>query len=59
MHNQRIITLAPLTPSQVYAYQVGLQKESEQKKNSEKDSEQKKNSEEESEQKKKSENESE
>ena len=54
MHNQRTITLVPLTPSQVYEDQVRLQKESEQKKNSEKESEQKKKSEKESEQKKES-----
>ena len=32
VHNQRIVTLIPLTPSQVYEDQVRLQKESEQKK---------------------------
>ena len=53
VHNQRTVTLVPLTPSQVYEDQVRLQKESEQKKKSEKESEQKKNSEKESEQKKK------
>ena len=55
MHNQRTVTLVPLTPSQVYEDQVRLQKESEQKKNSEKESKQKKMSEKESEQNKKSE----
>ena len=59
IHNQRTVTLFPLTPSQVYEDQVRLQKESEQKKKSEKESEQKKNSEKESEQKKKSKKESE
>ena len=43
VHNQRNVTLVPLTPSQVYQDQVRLQKESEQKKMSEKESEQKKN----------------
>ena len=43
VHNQRTITLVPLTPSQVYEDQ-----ESEQKKKSEKESEQKKRSENES-----------
>ena len=42
VHNQRTITLVPLTPSQVYEDQVRLQKESEQKKKSAKESEQKK-----------------
>ena len=32
VHNQRIVTLVPLTPSQVYEDQVRLQKDSEQKK---------------------------
>ena len=59
VHNQRTVTLVPLTPSQVYEDQVTLQKDSEQKKKSEKESEQKKKSEKESEQKKKSEKESE
>ena len=64
MHNQRTVTLVPLTPSQVYEDQVRLQKESEKesekkKKKSEKESEQKKKSEKESEQKKKCEKESE
>ena len=59
MHNQRTVTLVPLTPSQVYEDQVRLQKESEQKKMSEKESEQKKMSEKESEQKKKCEKDSE
>ena len=59
LHNQRTVTLVPLTPSQVYEDQVRLQKESEQKKKSEKESEQKKKSENESEQRKKSEKESE
>ena len=54
VHNQRTVTLVPLTPSQVYEDQMRLQKESEQKKKSE----QKKNSEKESEQKKKCEKES-
>ena len=54
MHNQRTVTLVPLTPSQVYEDQVRLQKESEQKKKSEKESEQKKKYEKESEQKKES-----
>ena len=54
MHNQRTVTLVPLTPSQVYEDQVRLQKESEQKKRSEKESEQKKECEKESEQKKES-----
>ena len=58
VHNQRNVTLVPLTPSQVYQDQVRLQKESEQKKMSEKESEQKKTSERESEQKKKCEKES-
>ena len=53
VHNQRTVTLVPLTPSQVYEDQVRLQKESEQKKKSEKESEQKKKSEKVSEQKKK------
>ena len=57
VHNQRNVTLVPLTPSQVYQDQVRLQKESEQKKMSEKESEQKKTSERESEQKKKCEKE--
>ena len=59
VHNQRTVTLVPLTPSQVYEDQVRLQKDSEQKKKSEKESEQKKKSEKESEQKKKLEKESE
>ena len=59
MHNQRTVTLVPLTPSQIYEDQVRLQKESEQKKKSEKESEQKKKFEKESEQKKKCEKESE
>ena len=59
VHNQRTVTLVPLTPSQVYEDQVRLQKESEHKKKSEKESELKKNSEKESEQKKKCEKESE
>ena len=65
VHNQRNVTLIPLTPSQVYEDQVRLQKESEQKKKCEKESgqmkksEQKKKSEKESEQKKKREKESE
>ena len=42
VHNQRTVTLVPLTPSQVYEDQVRLQKDSEQKKKSEKESEQKK-----------------
>ena len=42
VHNQRTVTLVPLTPSQVYEDQVSLQKESEQKKKSEKKSEQQK-----------------
>ena len=42
MHNQRTVTLVPLTPSQVYEDQVRLKKESEQKKKSENESEQKK-----------------
>ena len=42
MKNKKLITLVPLTPSQVYEDQVRLQKESEQKKKSEKESEQKK-----------------
>ena len=54
MHNQRTVTLVPLTPSQVYEDQVRLQKESEQKKMSEKESEQKKKCEKESKQKKES-----
>ena len=58
MHNQRTVTLVPLTPSQVYEDQVRLQKDNEQKKKSEKESEQKKKSEKESEQKKKLEKES-
>ena len=45
VHNQRKITLAPLTLSQVYEDQVRLQKESEQKKKSIKESKQKKESE--------------
>ena len=53
VHNQRTVTLVPLTPSQVYEDQVRLQKDSEQKKKSEKESEQKKKSAKESEQKKK------
>ena len=32
MHNQQIVTLVPLTPSQVYEDQVRLKKESEEKK---------------------------
>ena len=36
VHNQRTVTLVPLTPSQVYEDQVRLQKDSEQKKKSEK-----------------------
>ena len=36
VHNQRTVTLVPLTPSQVYEDQMRLQKESEQKKKSEK-----------------------
>ena len=36
VHNQRTITLVPMTSSQVYEDQVKLQKESEQKKESEK-----------------------
>ena len=59
VHNQRTVTLVPLTPSQVYEDQVRLQKDSEQKKKSEKESERKKKSEKESEQKKKLEKESE
>ena len=59
VHNQRTVTLVPLTPSQVYEDQVRLQKDSEQKKKTEKESEQKKKSEKESEQKKKLEKESE
>ena len=59
VHNQRTVTLVPLTPSQVYEDQVRLQKDSEQKKKSEKESEQNKKSEKESEQKKKLEKESE
>ena len=59
VHNQRTVTLVPLTPSQVYEDQIRLQKDSEQKKKSEKESEQKKKSEKESEQKKKLEKESE
>ena len=59
VHNQRTVTLVPLTPSQVYEDQVRLQKDSEQKKKSEKESEQNKKSEKDSEQKKKSEKESE
>ena len=54
VHNQRTVTLVPLTLIQVYEDQVMLQKESEQKKNSEKKSDQKKKSEKESEQKKES-----
>ena len=42
VHNQRTVTLVPLTPSQVYEDQVRLKKESEQKKMCEKESEQKK-----------------
>ena len=53
MHNQRTVTLVPLTPNQVYKDQVRLQKESEQKKKSEKESKQKKKCEKESEQKEK------
>ena len=45
MHNQRTVTLVPLTPSQVYEDYVRLQKESKQKKKSEKESAQKKKSE--------------
>ena len=59
VHNQRTVTLVPLTPSQVYENQVRLKKESKQKKKSEKESEQKKKNEKESEQKKKREKESE
>ena len=59
VHNQRTVTLVPLTPSQVYEDQVRLQKESKSNKKSEKESEQKKKSEKESEQKKKCEKESE
>ena len=44
VHSERIVTLVPLTPSQVYEDQVRLQKESEQKKKSEKESEQKRRS---------------
>ena len=51
VHNQRTVTLVPLTPSQVYEDQVRLQKESEQKKKSEKESEQKKKREKESDKK--------
>ena len=54
VHNQRTVTLVPLTPSQVYEDQVRLQKDSEQKKKSEKESEQKKKLEKESGQKKES-----
>ena len=39
VHNQRMITLVPLTPSQVYENQVRLQKESKKKKKSEIESE--------------------
>ena len=59
MHNQRTVTLVPLTLSRVYEDQVRLQKDSGQKKKSEKESEQKKKSEKESEQKKKHKKESE
>ena len=59
VHNQRTVTLVPLTPSQVYEDQVRLQKDSEQKKKSEKECEQKQKSEKESKQKKKLEKESE
>ena len=59
VHNQRTVTLVPLTPSKVYEDQVRLQKDSEQKKKSEKECEQKKKSEKESEQKKKLEKKSE
>ena len=59
VHDQRTVTLVPLTPSQVYEDQVRLQKDSEQKKKSEKESEQKKKSEKESVQNKKLEKESE
>ena len=52
VHNERTVTLVPLTPSQVYENQVRLQKDSEQKKKNEKESEQKKKSEKESERKK-------
>ena len=55
MHNQRTVTLVPLTSSQVYEDQVRLQKESEQEKRSEKESEQNKKCEKESVQKKESE----
>ena len=51
VHNQKTVTLVPLTPSQVYKDQVRLHKDSEQKKKCEKESEQKKKSENESEQK--------
>ena len=44
MHNQRTITLVPLTPSHVYEDHVRLQKESEQKRKNEKESEQNKKS---------------
>ena len=55
VHNQRTITLVPLTPSQVYEDQESEQKKnSEQKKKSEKESDQKKKSEKESEQTKES-----
>ena len=54
VHNQRTVTLFPLTPSQVYEDQVRLKKEREQKKRSEKESEQNKKCEKESEQKKES-----
>ena len=49
VHNQRTVTLVPLTPSQVYEDQVRLQKDSEQIKKSEKESEQKKKNEKDSE----------
>ena len=42
MHNQKTVTLVPLTPRHIFEDQVRLQKESEQKKRSEKESEQKK-----------------
>ena len=45
VHNQRTVTLVPLTPSQVYEDQVRLQKESEQKKKCENDSEKRNESE--------------
>ena len=56
MHNQRTVTLVPLTPSQVYKDQVRLQKESKQNKKSEKESEQKKKCENESDKKQVTEN---